>query len=263
MVVRAWAQKERRAEYESAAWQPEPELAARPRSVSFATAFKLGGAFGLLAIGVLVALVCLPSLKHAYVTLFGISTQATIQQRSERATGSGWRRRRFYYLVVRFETSSGAQSVRIETSQSYYEQSMHGQGVPVHYLAHSPAQAVLDLDQLYPTRQILVILALGIALLWLQYSTYQKLRTIAESGEPVKGLIVELNQGRRKLYVTVYYEVKQTPYRGSVGIRPSQARRNWRKGMTVTLLAAEPPSSPRRPHIVMTYPDPEFKIISK
>ena len=89
MVVRAWPQKERRAEYESAAWQPEPELAARPRSVSFATAFKLGGAFGLLVIGVTVALVCLPSLKHAYVTLFGISTQATIQQRSERATGSG------------------------------------------------------------------------------------------------------------------------------------------------------------------------------
>lgn len=69
MLVQAWAQKEKRPEYESAAWQPEPELAQPPpRSVSFSASTKLLAAPIVLVAGITVCFVCLPSLKHAYLT---------------------------------------------------------------------------------------------------------------------------------------------------------------------------------------------------
>ena len=165
MLVQAWVQKEKRPEYESTAWQPEPELALPPpRSVSFSTSFKLVGVPVLLAVGIMVCFVCLPSLKHAYLTSYGVSTNGTIQQRYSTKKSKGGMA---FFLVVRYETPSGWQLVRIQTSGNYYSSSLQSKSVPVHYLAQIPSQVVLDDDQLYRPWQVALMLALGLAILWL------------------------------------------------------------------------------------------------
>jgi hypothetical protein len=262
MLVQAWVQKEKRPEYESAAWQPEPELAQPPpRSVSFSTSFKLVGVLILFVVGIMVCFVCLPSLKHAYLTSYGVSTKATIQQRYSLETGSANRRNHSYYLVVQYETPSGGQLVRIQTSRNYYAGSLQSKSVPVHYLAQAPSQLVLDDDQLYRPWQLLLVLAFGLTMLWLPYYMYRKMRTIAESGTAVKGLITKINQRLKNWYLTVYYEFQGVPYQGTIAVRANQAKADWQPGMVITLLVvSDPPSSPHRPHVVMVYPASEFKI---
>ncbi len=264
MLVQAWAQNEKRPEYESAAWQPEPELAqAPPRSVSFGASTKLVGALVVFAVGAMFCFVCLPSLKHAYLTSYGISTKGTIQQRYSFETGRANRRNHSYYLAVRYDTPSGWQLVRVQTAGSYYARSLQGESVPVHYLRQAPSQVVLDDDRPYRPWQILVALAFGVTMLWLPYYMYRKMRTIAEGGIVVKGLITKINQRLKNWYLNVYYEFQGVPYQGTIAVRASQAKPDWRPGMAITLLATpEPPSGPHLPHVAMIYPASEFKIIS-
>jgi len=264
MLVQAWAQKEKRSEYESAAWQPEPELAQPPpRSVSFSASFKLVGVLILFVVGITVCHVSLPSLKHAYLTRFGVATSATVQQRYSFETGSAGRRNHTYYLVVRYETPSGGQIVRIQTSRNYYADSLQSKSVHVHYLARAPSEVVLDDDQLYRPWQVLLVLGFGGAMLWLPYYMYRKMRTIAESGTALKGIITKINRRLKNLYLTVYYEFQGAPYQGTLAVRANQARADWQSGKIVTLLVApDPPSSPYRPHSFTVYPASEFKINS-
>jgi hypothetical protein len=262
MLVQAWAQKEKRPDYESAPWQPEPELAQPPpRSVSFSVGFKFFGVVILLVAGTAVCSVCLPSLKHACLTSYGVSTKGTVQQRYSVETLSGRRRIRSYYLVVRYETPSGWQVARIQTSRNYYSASLQSKSLPVHYLARAPSQVVLDDDQLYRPWQVLLVLGFGVFILWLPYCLYRKMRTIAESGVAVKGLITQIDPRFRNPYLTVYYEFQEVPYQATIGIRTGQARTGWRSGKAITLLVApDPPPSSHRPHAVMVYPAREFKV---
>jgi len=258
MLIRAWVQKEKRPEYESAAWQPEPELAQPPpRSVSFSTSTKLLAVPIVLVVGIMVGFVGLPSLKHAYLTRFGVSTNATIQQRYSRAN----LRNHYYYLLVRYETPSGWHLVKIQTSRDYYAGSLQSKSVPVHYLAQIPSQVVLDNGQLYRPWLALLVLAYGIAVLWLVDYLYRKIRTIAESGTALKGVITKTNKRLKNLYLTVYYEFQGVPYQGTISVRGNQPRANWQPGKIISLLVApNPPSSPHRPHVVIVYPASEFKI---
>jgi hypothetical protein len=258
MLIRAWVQKEKRSEYESAAWQPEPELGQPPpRSVSISPSFKLVGVLILFVVGIMVCLVCLPSLKHAYLTRFGVSTKATILQRYSRANP----RSHSYYLLIRYETPSGNQLVRIQTSRNYYSGSLQSTSVPVHYLAQIPSQVVLDDDQLFPPWQALLVLAYGVAMLWLVYYMYRKIRTIAENGTALKGIITKTNNRLKNLYLTVYYEFQGVPYQGTIAVRAREARADWQAGKAITLLVAPaPPSSAHRPHVAMVYPAREFKV---
>ena len=90
---------------------------------------------------------------------------------------------------------------------------------------------------------------------------YRKMRTIAESGTVVKGLITKINQRLKNWYLTVYYEFQGVPYQGTIAARANQAKADWQPGRAITLLVApDPPSSPHRPHVVMVYPASEFKI---
>jgi hypothetical protein len=262
MLVQAWVQKEKRPDYESVAWQPEPELAQPPpRSVSLSAGFKFFGVLIVLVVGSTLCIVCLPSLKHAYLTSYGVSAKATVQQRYSVETRGRHGPIRSYYLVVRYETSSGWQEVRIQTSRNYYAGSLQSQSLRVHYLAQAPSQVVLDDDRLYQTWQVLLILGFGIATLWLPYYLYRKTRTIAESGTAVKGLITQANQRLKNSYLTVYYELNGVPYQATMAVRARQARAGWQPGKAITLLVAPaPPSSPHRPHIAMLYPASEFKI---
>jgi len=258
MLVQAWVQKEKRPDYGAAAWQPEPELAQPPpRSVSFSPSFKFVRVLILLVVGITVCLVCLPSLKHAYLTHYGVPTKGSVQQRYSRRTSKGGM---LFFLVVRYETPSGLQSVRIQTSQSYYVRAFPGGSVPVHYLARAPSQVVLDDDQLYRPWQVLLVLALGVTMLWTPYYLYRKMRTVAESGVALKGLITKIDQRLKNCYLTVYYEFQDVPYQGTITVRANQAKAQWQVGNAITLLASDPPSSPRRPHAVMVYPAREFKV---
>jgi hypothetical protein len=260
MLVQAWVQKEKRPEYQSAAWQPEPELSQLPpRSVSFSAGTKLARAVLVFVAGVVVCFVCWPSLKHAYLTFYGTSTKGTIQQRYILETS----RSRRNYLVVQYETPSGWQSERIQTSRNYYARVLQGKSVPVHYLAWIPSQVVLDDDQLFRLWQVLVLVTIGVTLMWLPYYMYRKMRTIAESGTAVPGLITKVNQRLKNWYFTVYYEFQDAAYQGTVAVRANQAKRDWQPGKVITLLVApDPPSSSHRPHVVMIYPASEFKINS-
>lgn len=255
---RAWIQKEKRPEYQSAAWQPEPELAQPPpRSVSFSASAKLGRALVVLVVGIVVCFVCLPSLKHAYLTSYGVPTRATVQQRYSRVTP----RNHSYYLVVRYETPSGWQSVRIRTSRNYYSGSLRSKSVPVHYLARIPSQVVLDDDQLYPPWLVLAVLAWGVWALGFPYYLYRKARIVAENAVAVKGLIIKINGRLKSRYLTVYYEFQNVPYQGTIAVRANQAGADWQPGKVITLLvASDPPSTPRRPHVFTLYPASEFKI---
>jgi hypothetical protein len=265
MLVQAWVQKEKRAEYESAPWQPEPELSQPPpRSVSFSLSTKLVGVLILFVVGIMFCFVCLPSLKHAYLTSYGISTKGAIQERYNLQTGSANRWNHSYYLVVRYETPSGWQLVRIQASRNYYAGSLQSESVPVHYLARIPSQGVLDDDQLYRPWQVLLVLGFGVTLLWLPYYMYRKIRTIAECGIAVKGLMTKINKRLKNRYVTVYYEFQEVPYQATVAVRANQPKPDWQPGKAVTLLVApDSPSSPHRPHVVMVYPASEFKINPK
>ena len=258
MLVQAWPQKEKRPEYQAAPWQPEPELAQPPpRSVSFGADFKLVGALILLVVGIMLWFVCMPSLKHAYLTSYGVSTKGTIQQRDSRRTSKGGM---VFSLVVRYETPSGLQSVHIQTSQSFYARTFPNESVPLHYLARAPSQVALDDDQLYQPWQILLALGLGATMLWFPYYVYRRTRTIAESGLAVKGLITKIDQRLRNCYLTVYYEIQDVPYQGTTTVRANQAKAEWQVGNVLTILASDPPSRPGRPHVVMAYPASEFKI---
>ena len=89
------------------------------------------------------------------------------------------------------------------------------------------------------------------------------MRTLAESGTAVKGLITKINRRLKNWYLTVYYEFQEVPYQGTVAIRANQAKANWQPGKAITLLVApDPPSSARRPHVSTVYPASEFKINS-
>jgi hypothetical protein len=258
MLAQAWVQKEKRPEYESAAWQPEPELAQPPpRSVSFSASAKLGRGLVVLVAGIMVCFVCLPFLKHAYLTSYGVPIRATVQQRYSRESG----RSHSYYLVVRYETPSGWQSVRIRTSRNYYLGSLRSKSVPAHYLARIPSQVVLDGDQLYPPWLVLPVLAWGAWALWFPYYLYRKARIVAENAAAVKGLIIKINGRLRNRYLTMYYEFQGVAYQGAIVVRANQAGAGWQPGKAITLLvASEPPSGPRRPHVFTLYPTSEFKI---
>lgn len=258
MLVQAWAQKEKRPDYESAPWQPEPELAQPPpRSVSFSAEFKLVGVSILSAVGIMTCFVCLLSLKHAYLTSYGVSTNGTIQQRYSRRNSKGGVA---FFLVVRYETPSGWQSVRIQASKSYYARTFPGRSVPVHYLARAPSQVVLDDDQLYQPWQVLLVLGLGVTMLGFPYYLYRKTRTIAESGVAVKGLITKIDQRLKSCHLTVYYEFQGVPYQGTSTVRANQAKAQSQVGNAITLLVSDPPSRFHRPHVVMVYPAREFKV---
>jgi hypothetical protein len=82
--------------------------------------------------------------------------------------------------------------------------------------------------------------------------------------EPGFKLITKINQRLKNCYLTVYYEFQEVPYQGTIAVRANQANANWQPGQAVTLLVApDPPSSPQRPHLMMVYPAPEFKINPK
>lgn len=173
------------------------------------------------------------------------------------------RRSHSYYLVVRYETPSGWQLVRIQTSRNYYSGSLQRKSVPVHYLAQIPSQVVLDDDQPYRPWQVLLVLGYGVTMLWLPYYMYRKMRTIAESGTALKGIITKTNKRLKNLYLTVYDEFQGAPYQGTIAVRTNQAKADWQPGKVITLLVvSDPPSSPHRPHVVMVYPASEFKINS-
>jgi len=264
MLIRARVQKEKRPDYESAPWRPEPELAQPPpRSVSLSVGFKFFGVVILLVAGITVCSVWLGSLKHAYLTSYGVSTIATVQQRYSVETRGRHGRIRSYYLAVRYETPSGWQVARIQTSRNYYAGSLPTKSLPVHYLARAPSQVVLDDDQLYRPWQLLLVLGFGVAMLWLPYYLYRKIRTIAESGVAVKGLITKIDQRLKSCYLTVYYEFQGVPYQGTSTVRANQAKPQWEVGKAITLLGSDPPSRPHRPHVVMVYPAPELKINPK
>jgi hypothetical protein len=217
----------------------------------------------MVAGGVIICLVCLPALKQACLPVYGVPTKGTIQQRYMHESRGRNGRNFSYYLVVRYETPSGWQSARIQTSGNYYARSLQAKSVPVHYLARIPSQVVLDDDQLYQPWQVLMVLSIGVVMLWLPYHTYRKMRTLAESGTAVKGLITKINQRLRNRYLTVYYEFQEVPYQGTMAVRANQAKANWQPGQAVTLLVApEPPANPHRPHVAMVYPASEFKINS-
>ena len=261
MLIRARVQKEKRPDYESAPWRPEPELAQPPpRSVSLSVGFKFFGVVILLVAGITVCSVWLGSLKHAYLTSYGVSTIATVQQRYSVETRGRHGRIRSYYLDVRYETPSGWQVARIQTSRNYYAGSLPTKSLPVHYLARAPSQVVLDDDQLYRPWQLLLVLGFGVAMLWLPYYLYRKIRTIAESGVAVKGLITKVNQLRRARYLTVYYEFQGVPYEGEIAVGRNRAKPEWQPGRVLTLLVSDPPSKSRGAQSVMVYPSPEFKI---
>jgi hypothetical protein len=208
--------------------------------------------------------VCLPFLKHAYLTSYGVSTKATIQQRYSLETGTASRRTHSYYLVVRYETPSGWQLVRIQTSRNYYAGSLQAKSVPVHYLARAPSQVVVDDDQLYRPWQLLMVLGFGITMLALLYHIYRKMRAIAESGPAVKGQITKINQRLKNWYLTVYYEFQGVPYQGTIAVKANQAKADWQPGKAITLLVApDPPSDPHRPHVFTVYPALEFRINPK
>jgi len=262
MLVQAWVQKQKRSDYESAAWQPEPELSQPPpRSVSFSTSTKLVGALLVFVVGMMFCFVCLPFLKHAYLTVCGVPTKGTIQQHYSLETGSANRRNYSYYLAVQYETPSGWRLERIRVSRNYYARSLQGKSVPVHYLARIPSQVALDDDQLYRPWQVLVALGFGVAMLWLPYNMYRKMRGVAESGIAVKGLITEINDRLKNRYLTVYYEFQEVPYQATVAVRANQTKPDRQPGKAITLLVApDPPPNPHRPHALMVYPASEFKI---
>ena len=260
MLVQAWAQKEKRPDYISAPWQPEPELATSPpRPVSFSTRFKITGVAILIVVGLMGCFASLPTLKHAYVMSEGVATNGTIQQRYSRQNPK--RRANLYFLAVRYETPSGRQFVRIQASESYYARNFKTESVPLHYLTRFPSVCVLDDDHFYTTWQVLIVVGVGIILLWLQYYMYSKMRALAERGKPVKGLITKINQRPRNRYLTVYYELQGEPYAGTMVVRPNQNRAEWQVGRAITVLvASEPADDSHRSHAVMIYPASEFKV---
>jgi len=262
MLVRAWVQEQKRSDYGAAAWQPEPELSqSSPRSVSFSSSTKLVGAFTVVVLAIMFCFACLPNLKQAFLTAYGVPTKGTIEQRYIHETRGRSRRNFSYYLVVRYETPSGWQSARIQTSMNYYAGSPQGKSVPIHYLARVPSQVVLDDDERYQPWGVLVALITAVAVLGLPYYMYRRMRTIAGSGTVVKGLITKINRRLNNCYLTVYYEFQEVPYQGTIAVRANQANPNWQPGRAVTLLVApDPPSSRHGPHVVMLYPAPEFKI---
>jgi len=256
MVSRAQVQREKRPEYESIVWRPEPELAQPlPRSISFSTFLKFFGGLMLFTCGLIICIATLPSLKHAYLTSYGVSTRGTIQQRYRRKAPKGWNY--VYFLVVRYETPSGWQSAEIQTSESYYARNLQGQSVPVHYLTRYPSQCVLD-DELYPASQLLFDVAGPVALLVLLYYNYRKIRAVAANGTPVKGLITKITKRSGQWYLTAYYEWQGSPYEGTT--RANRGKTEWQVGTVITLLTTDPSSNPSRPHTVMVYPASEFKI---
>jgi hypothetical protein len=224
---------------------------------------KLMGALIVVFIGIISFFVCWPSLKHAYLTAYGVPAKGTIQQRYSHETLRRTRRNYYYYLVVQYETPSGWQSVEIETSSNYYARSLQGKSVPVHYLARTPSLIVLDDDRLYPPWQILLVLGVGFIILWLPYYMLRQMRRVAESGIAVKGLITEINQRPKKRYLTVYYEFQEVPYQETIGVAANRAKADWQPGKAITLLVAPaPPPNPHRMHVMMVYPASEIKINS-
>ncbi len=264
MLVRALLQNEKRQDYDSTSWQPEPGLAQPPpRTVSFSTRTKLLGAFILLAFGLMTCVVSLPSFKHAYLVSYGVPTKGAIQQRYSYTSGGPRRRNNSYFLLVRFETSSGWQLVKIQTSKQYYARNFQGELVPIHYLKQSPPICVLDDDHLYQTWQVFVFVGIGVTWAFLQLYIYRKMKALAESGQVIKGLITKVNKRLKYSYLTVYYEFQGDAYQGEVAVRAYRARPEWQVGGAITLLAApDPPPSPSRPHVAMVYPAPEFRINS-
>jgi hypothetical protein len=256
MLIRAWVQKEKRPDYESAAWQPEPELAQPPpRSISFSAFLKFFGGLMLFTCGLTICIATMPSLKHAYLTSYGVSTSGTVQQRYRRKAPKGWDY--VYFLVVRYETPSGWQSAEIQTSESYYARNFQGQSVPVHYLTRYPSQCVLD-DEPYPASQVLFSITLSVAVLGLLYYNYRKIRAVAANGRPVKGQLTKITKRSGRWYLTVYYEWQGSPYEGTT--HTNRGKVEWQVGTVVTLLATDPSSNPARPHVVIVYPASEFKI---
>ena len=221
------------------------------------------GALIVVFVGIISFFVCWPSLKHAYLTAYGVPAKGTIQQRYIHETLRKNRRNYSYYLVVRYETPSGWQSAQIQTSSNYYARSLQGKSVPVHYLARNPSPVVLDDDQLYRLWQVLVVLGVGLIILCVPYYMLRQMRRVAENGIAVKGLITEVNQRPKKRYLTVYYEFQEVPYQETIAVAANQAEADWQPGKGLTLLVAPaPPPNPHRTHVMMVYPASEIKINS-
>jgi hypothetical protein len=120
---------------------------------------------------------------------------------------------------------------------------------------------VLDDDQLYSPWLVLAVLAWGVWALWFLHYLYRRVRIVAENAAAVKGLIIKTNGRLKNRYLTMYYEFQGVAYQGTIVVRANQAKADWQPGKVITLLVApDPPSSPRRPHVFMLYPASVFKI---
>jgi hypothetical protein len=259
MLFQASVKKDKRTDYQSAAWEPQVELLqSPPRWVSFSARFKLVAAVLLLVTVFMVCVAILPWLKYAYLTSFGVATKGIIEQRYSRENLKT--RANSYFLIVRYETPSGWQLVRIQTSRTFYTRNFQGESVSLHFLARLPSQCVLDGEQVYRPWPGLFVVGFWVLFLWLQCYLYLKMRSLVVFGTPVKGLITKINQGPRTRYLTVYYEFQGVPYEGQIAVRPNRAKPEWQPGKVISLLVSDPPSKSRGARPVVVYPASEFKI---
>jgi uncharacterized protein DUF3592 len=259
MLLEMRAQKEKRTEYESAAWQPEPELLQPPpRSVSFSRGFKLVALALLLVAGFVFCVVLLPWLKYAYLTSYGVASNGTIEQRYRQRNMKT--RADVYFLVVRYQTPLGREEARMQSGEALYAHSSRGNSIPLHYSARFPAQCVLDGDQVFRPWPGLIVVGVWVLMLLPQYYLYQKMRSLAIAGTPVKGLITKVERRRRRRYWTIYYEFQGAPYEGQVPVKPNRAYAERQPGTAITLLVSGPTSDARGSQASMIYPAPEFRV---
>jgi hypothetical protein len=259
MFFQASVKEDKRLHYQAAAWEPQVELLQPPpRSVSFSVRFKFVAVVVLLVTVFMVCVAILPWLKYAYLTSFGIATKGTIEQRYSHQNLKT--RANSYFLVVRYETPSGRQLARIQTSKTFYTRNFQGESVSLHFLAQLPSQCVLDGEQVYRPWPALFVVGFWLLICWLQYYLYRKMRSLLVVGTPVKGLITKINQSPRTRQLTVYYEFRGTGYEGQAAVRANRAKAEWQPGKAITLLVSDPPPKSQGAHAVVVYPTPEFKI---
>jgi hypothetical protein len=246
------------------AWEPQPELRGRPRTVRLTRGYRRLGWVVALAVLLMLLGYAWPVVQRRTVLTQGEAVQGVVTAKDSRSVrgGSGgiqWH----YYLGVTYPLAGEDHAAEVNVGSKAYARHAIGEHVELRVLPRAPDSPVLVAD----TAPRSLALAAGAALLLLVPAgvglAVRDARRILAAGTAVRGEVAAVREsprGRRLL--TVHYDHRGTPYEAVFTDRLMPRGNTPRTGDAITLLL-DPRSTQRRDagrHALLPYPMRGFEV---
>jgi hypothetical protein len=236
-------QKQKRNDYNTGDWSPEPELSgAMPRTIRPNKGLILLRRAVIALLVMMLAGYIWPLLVRSIALSQGTSSDAVIEKLYTQYTqpnNVGVFTMYFFEIsyLINSETKSETQRAVVQVTTSFYFKHDEGDTIGIRYLPTRPSWVALENDSVVTKWTVGAVAALLLFVWWGLHSSLKGIVRLMASGDAVKGIVVDISGGKAtRTRAHIYYEYDNAAYTAIVEVRRPAWKIGLREGKVITLL---------------------------